>query len=110
MLLMSVIVYVIGIVGNLAGVAITDRLGRRRVLLFSAAVLGVCMLAIGGLTARPTDNYVAATVFVWFLVPELKQPSLEEIDEMFAEGVSARAFGGHRCQSAMLEEGIKGGY
>ncbi|OJJ97680.1 hypothetical protein ASPACDRAFT_62658 [Aspergillus aculeatus ATCC 16872] len=172
-LLMSVVVYVIGIAGNLAGVAVTDRLGRRLVLLVSAALLAACMLTIGGLTCTPTDNYgrqvgavvmlmlwffifqstwgplawviaaevppaaavrekmvtlagfaaygtglvivfvnpytqaaiggsvafiygglsVVATVFVWFVVPELKQRSLEEIDEMFAERVSARAFG-----------------
>ncbi|KAL4811683.1 high-affinity glucose transporter [Aspergillus spinulosporus] len=186
-LLMSVIVYVIGIIGNLAGVAITDRLGRRHVLLFSAALLSACMLIIGGLTARPTDNHgmqvgavvmlmlwfftfqstwgpltwvltaevppagpvrekmvslsgfaaygtglvivfvnpytqtaiggsvafiyggfsVAATLFVWFFVPELKQRSLEEIDEMFAEGLSARAFGKHQCQSAVLAGALK---
>ncbi|KAL4903989.1 hypothetical protein BDW74DRAFT_185723 [Aspergillus multicolor] len=183
-LLMSVIVYVIGIVGNLVGVAITDQLGRRYVLFFSAAMLSACMLTIGGLTAHPTDNYgmqigavvmlmlwfftfqstwgplawvltaevppagpvrekmvslagfaaygtglvivfvnpytqaaiggsvafiyggfsVAAAVFVWFLVPELKQRSLEEIDEMFAEGVAAQAFGGYRCQGGMVKE------
>ncbi|KAL4794756.1 high-affinity glucose transporter [Aspergillus venezuelensis] len=186
-LLMSVIVYLIGIVGNLAGVAITDHLGRRYVLFFGAAMLSACMLTIGGLTARPTDNYgmqvgavvmlmlwfftfqstwgplawvltaevppaapvrekmvslagfaaygtglvivfvnpytqaaiggsvafiygclsVAAAIFVWFLVPELKQRSLGEIDEMFAEGLPARAFGKRRCQSAMLENAVR---
>ncbi|RAH81926.1 high-affinity glucose transporter [Aspergillus japonicus CBS 114.51] len=187
-LLMSVIVYVIGIAGNLTGVAIADRLGRRLVLLVSAALLGACMLTIGGLTCTPTDNYgrqvgavvmlmlwfftfqstwgplawvltaevppaaavrekmvtlagfaaygtglaivfvqpytqaaiggsvafiygglsVVATAFVWFVVPELKQRSLEEIDEMFAERVSARAFGTYRCQGVLSRNEVKG--
>ncbi|KAL6230152.1 hypothetical protein BDW75DRAFT_223388 [Aspergillus navahoensis] len=187
-LLMSVVVYVIGIVGNITGVAVTDRLGRRPLLLFSAALLSACMLTIGGLTAKPTGDYgmqVGAVVmlmlwfftfqntwgpltwvltaevppagavrekmvtlsgfaaygtglvivfvnpytqaaiggsvafiygglsavaagFVWFFVPELKQRSLEEIDEMFAEGVSARAFGKYQCQTAMVGEGLAG--
>ncbi|RAL13451.1 high-affinity glucose transporter [Aspergillus homomorphus CBS 101889] len=187
-LLMSVIVYVIGIAGNLTGVAITDRLGRRLVLLVSAALLSACMLTIGGLTATPTNNYavqvaavvmlmlwfftfqstwgplawvltaevppaaavrekmvtlagfsaygtglvivfvnpytqaaiggsvafiyggfsVVATVFVWFIVPELKQRSLEEIDEMFVERVSARGFATYRCQREILAEGLEG--
>ncbi|RAH73836.1 hexose carrier protein [Aspergillus aculeatinus CBS 121060] len=187
-LLMSVVVYVIGIAGNLTGVAVTDRLGRRLVLLVSAALLAACMLTIGGLTCTPTDSYgrqvgavvmlmlwfftfqstwgplawvitaevppaaavrekmvtlagfaaygtglvivfvnpytqaaiggsvafiygglsVVATVFVWLVVPELKQRSLEEIDEMFAERVSARAFGRYQCQSMLSRRDVEG--
>ncbi|KAL5041891.1 hypothetical protein BDW71DRAFT_211728 [Aspergillus fruticulosus] len=52
----SVTLYVIGIVGNLVGVAVADRLGRRHVLLFSAALLSACMLAICSLTAQPKER------------------------------------------------------
>ncbi|PLB48749.1 sugar transporter [Aspergillus steynii IBT 23096] len=184
-LLMSVVVYVIGIAGNLAGVIVADRLGRRRVLLISAALLAACMLSIGGLTNDGTPREyrtqvaavallmlwfftfqatwgplawvltaeippaswvretmvalaglaaygtglvivfvnpytqaeiegsvafiygglsVAATGFVWFVVPEMKRRSLEEIDEMFAEKVPSREFRGYCCKAGTLQD------
>lgn len=36
-------------------------------------------------------------VFVFFLVPETKDRTLEEIDEMFEEKVGARKFKGYKC-------------
>ncbi|KAF4180769.1 hypothetical protein CNMCM8694_007768 [Aspergillus lentulus] len=178
-LLLSVVVYVIGIAANLISMFTTDRLGRRSVLLYAAGLLGVCMLVIGGLTAHgaagmsyamqvaivvmlmlwffcfqitwgplpwvlaaevpPTQvrekmvaltgfaGYgtglvivfvnpftqeaiggrvafiygsfsVLAAAFVWFIVPELRQRSLEEIDEMFQERLPTRAFASYVCR------------
>ncbi|KAJ9486479.1 hypothetical protein VN97_g6870 [Penicillium thymicola] len=178
-LLMSVVVYVIGIVANLIFMATTDRLGRRNVLLYSSAMLGVCMVTIGGLTANGPDSMsyemqvaavvmlmlwffsfqvtwgplawvltaevppaqvrektvalsglgayltglvivfvnpftqadiggrvafvyeafsVLAFLFALFFVPEVRQRSLEQIDEMFLDKVPTRAFKSHVCQ------------
>ncbi|KAF7183311.1 hypothetical protein CNMCM7691_003224 [Aspergillus felis] len=178
-LLLSVVVYVIGIVANLISMFTTDRVGRRSVLLYAAGLLGVCMLVIGGLTAHggagmsyamqvamvvmlmlwffcfqitwgPSPWVLAAEVppaqvrekmvaltgfagygtglvvvfvnpftqeaiggrvafiygslsvlaalFVWFVVPELRQRSLEEIDEMFQERLPTRAFALYVCR------------
>ncbi|KAJ5474494.1 sugar transporter [Penicillium sp. IBT 31633x] len=178
-LLMSVVVYVIGVVANLASMFLTDRLGRRRVMMCAAAMLGACMIIIGGLTTNgpgsmsyamqvaavvmlmlwffffqitwgplpwvlaaelpPTqvrEKMVAlsglsayltgliivfvnpytqeaiggcvafiygafsvlAFVFVWFVVPELRQRSLEQIDEMFQEKLPTRAFKSYVCR------------
>jgi sugar porter (SP) family MFS transporter len=179
-LLMSVVVYVIGMAANLIFMATTDRLGRRNVLLYSSAMLGACMITIGGLTANGPDSMsyemqVAAVVvlmlwffsfqvtwgplawvltaevppaqvrektvalsglgayitglaivfvnpftqaeiggrvsfiygafsvlsflFAWFFVPEVRQCSLEQIDEMFLDKVPTRAFKSHACRT-----------
>ncbi|CAG8905422.1 unnamed protein product [Penicillium egyptiacum] len=178
-LLMSVVVYIIGIVANLVGMALTDKLGRRIVMLWSATLLGACMLIIGGLTAKGSSNMtyplqiastvmfvlwffvfqiswgplawvitaevpasqvrekmvalsglsayltglvivfvdpytqaaiggsvafiygafsIVSVIFVWFFVPELRQRSLEQIDEMFRERLPTRAFKTHVCR------------
>ncbi|KAB8076582.1 general substrate transporter [Aspergillus leporis] len=178
-LLLSVVVYVIGVAANLVSMLTSDLMGRRPVLLYSSAVLGACMLIIGGLTCRgatemtysmqiaavvmlmlwffcfqttwgplvwvitselpPTqvrekmvtlsgfsayatglgivlvNPYVqsaisgsvafiyaglslTATLFVFFLVPELRGRSLEQIDEMFDAKLPTRAFADYVCQ------------
>ncbi|KAE8377612.1 general substrate transporter [Aspergillus bertholletiae] len=178
-LLMSVIVYVIGVAANLLSMLTADRSGRRGVLLYSAGVLGACMMVIGGLTTRGTSHMsysmqVAAVVmlmlwffcfqttwgpltwvitsevpptsvrekmvtlsgfsaygiglvivfvnpytqgaiggsiafiygsfsvfaflFVFFFVPELRQRSLEQIDEMFNEQLPTRSFSSYICR------------
>ncbi|CAG8188993.1 unnamed protein product [Penicillium olsonii] len=179
-LLMSVVVFVIGIAANLIFMATADRLGRRNVLIYSAALMGAFMITIGGLTANGAEHMsyqmqVAAVVmlmlwfftfqytwgpiawvlsseippiqmreksvalsgmgayitgliivfvnpftqadiggrvafiygalsvlsvlFAWFYVPEVKNRSLEQIDEMFLDKVSARAFQSHVCRT-----------
>ncbi|CAI7604035.1 unnamed protein product [Penicillium viridicatum] len=179
-LLMSVVVYVIGMAANLIFMATTDRLGRRNVLLYSSAMLGACMITIGGLTANGPNSMsyemqVAAVVvlmlwfftfqvtwgplawvltaevppaqvrektvalsglgayltglvivfvnpftqadiggrvafiygalsllsflFAWVFVPEVRQRSLEQIDEMFFDKVPTRAFKSHVCRT-----------
>ncbi|GKZ88950.1 hypothetical protein CBS63078_5768 [Aspergillus niger] len=70
-LLMSVIVYIIGIVGNLTGMFMADRLGRRNVLLPASGILGSCMLTIGGLTTPSTSSSslsiaVVVMLMLWF--------------------------------------------
>ncbi|CAG8281982.1 unnamed protein product [Penicillium salamii] len=178
-LLMAVIVYVIGMAANLIFMSTTDRVGRRNVLLYSSAMLGACMITIGGLTANgpasmsyamqvaavvmlmlwffsfqltwgplawvltaevPSTQVkektvslsgmgayltglvivfvnpftqdqiggrvafiygalsVLSCVFTWVFVPEVKQRSLEQIDEMFLDKVPTRAFKSHVCQ------------
>ncbi|KAE8145672.1 general substrate transporter [Aspergillus avenaceus] len=77
-LLISMIVYIIGVVANILSMATSDRMGRRTVLLWSSMVLGACMLTIGGLTCRGTAHMtypmqIAAVVMLmlWFLVFQL---------------------------------------
>ncbi|KAF7595577.1 hypothetical protein BBP40_005612 [Aspergillus hancockii] len=72
-LLMSVVVYVIGVVANMFSLMTTDRMGRRRVLLYSAALLGACMVTIGALTSRGTSHMsysmqvaVVVMLMLWF--------------------------------------------
>ncbi|TPR02731.1 Glutathione S-transferase, C-terminal domain family protein [Aspergillus niger] len=70
-LLMSVIVYIIGIVGNLTGMFMADRLGRRNVLLPASGILGSCMLTISGLTTPSTSSSslsiaVVVMLMLWF--------------------------------------------
>ncbi|OJZ81401.1 hypothetical protein ASPFODRAFT_703877 [Aspergillus luchuensis CBS 106.47] len=70
-LLMSVIVYIIGIIGNLTGMFMADRLGRRNVLLPASGLLGACMLTIGGLTTPSTASSslsiaVVVMLMLWF--------------------------------------------
>ena len=70
-LLMSVIVYIIGIIGNLTGMFMADRLGRRNVLLPASGLLGACMLTIGGLTTPSTSSSslsiaVVVMLMLWF--------------------------------------------
>ncbi|KAJ5178453.1 uncharacterized protein N7500_001152 [Penicillium coprophilum] len=179
-LLMSVVVYVIGVVANLISMVTTDMLGRRNVLMCSALFLGACMFIIGGLTAGgPTDmSYtmqvtavvmlmlwffafqvtwgpltwvltaevppsqvrektvalsgmgayvtglvivfvnpytqadiggqvafvygalsIVSFVFAWFFIPEMRQRTLEQIDEMFQDGLATRSFKSHICRS-----------
>ncbi|KAJ5110083.1 hypothetical protein N7532_002728 [Penicillium argentinense] len=181
-LLMSVVVYVIGVTANFLAMASTDKLGRRGVLLCSAAMLGACMFVIGGLTTNGAANMsyamqvaavvmlmlwffsfqvtwgplvwvltaevppsqvrektvalsglgayvtglvivfvnpftqadiggrvaliygalsIVAFVFAWFFVPEMKQRTLEQIDEMFQDEVPTRAFQSHVCRLPM---------
>lgn len=181
-LLMAVIVYVIGVVANLVAMATTDLLGRRQVLLSSSALLGACMITIGGLTAKGSDNMsyamqvaavvmlmlwffsfqitwgplawvltaevpanqvrektvamsgmgayitgliivfvnpytqadiggrvafiygslsIAAFLFSWFFVPELKQRSLEQIDELFQQRIPTRKFESYVCPDTL---------
>ncbi len=38
-----------------------------------------------------------ATVWIFFFIPEVKDRTLEEIDEMFAAELNARKFKGYRC-------------
>ncbi|CAI7656241.1 unnamed protein product [Penicillium manginii] len=53
---------------------------------------------IGGRTAIIYGSFsVAAMVFVYFLLPETKDRSLEELDEMFQQKVSTRQFKGYVC-------------
>ncbi|KAL2857358.1 general substrate transporter [Aspergillus pseudoustus] len=66
--------------------------------------------AIGGRTAIIYGSFsVAAVVFVYFCLPETKDRSLEELDEMFQQKVSTRAFKDYVCtglgaQIRQLEE------
>ncbi|KAB8068534.1 general substrate transporter [Aspergillus leporis] len=182
-LLMSVVVYVIGVVANMLSMMTTDRMGRHSVLLYAAAVLGACMMTIGGLTSGGTSHMsysmqiaavvmlmlwffcfqitwgpvawvitsevppaqvrekmvtlsgfaaygtglvivfvnpytqgaiggnvafiygtlsVVALLFVYFFIPELRQRSLEEIDEMFNKKLPTRSFSSYVCS---LQEG-----
>ncbi|KAJ5456500.1 hypothetical protein N7530_011774 [Penicillium desertorum] len=179
-LLMSVVVYVIGVVANFISMATTDILGRRRVLTCSALMLGACMLVIGGLTANGAASMsyamqvaavvmlmlwffsfqvtwgpltwvltaevppsqvrektvalsglgayitgliivfvnpytqaeiggrvafiygalsIASFAFAWFFIPEMKQRTLEQIDEMFQDRIATRSFKSHVCRS-----------
>ena len=41
---------------------------------------------------------IIAILFVFFVVPELKGRSLEDLDELFQAGVSARKFRHHQVQ------------
>ncbi|KAL4861193.1 hypothetical protein BDV12DRAFT_208297 [Aspergillus spectabilis] len=178
-LLMSVVVYVVGVVANFMSMGTTDRLGRRTMLTCSALLLGAFMLCIGGLTtngaARMSYTMQVASVvllmlwffsfqvtwgplawvltaevppgqvrekvvalsglgayltglvivfvnpytqaeiggrvafiygalsllacgFAWVFVPEMRQRTLEGIDEMFRDGVPTRAFKSHVCR------------
>jgi hypothetical protein len=47
---------------------------------------------------------VAAT-WVFFFLPEVKNRTLEEIDEMFEAGLSARQFGSYKCVGAARGDG-----
>jgi hypothetical protein len=40
---------------------------------------------------------VVAVIFVLFYVPEMKNRSLEELDELFEQRVSVWKFGSHKC-------------
>ncbi|KAF3387206.1 High-affinity glucose transporter [Penicillium rolfsii] len=54
--------------------------------------------AIGGRTAIIYGSFsVAAMVFVYFFLPETKDRSLEELDEMFQERVPTRKFKSYVC-------------
>lgn len=54
--------------------------------------------AIGGRTAIIYGSFsVAAMVFVYFLLPETKDRSLEELDEMFQQKVPTRKFKDYVC-------------
>ncbi|KAJ5258459.1 hypothetical protein N7524_010015 [Penicillium chrysogenum] len=179
-LLMSVVVYVIGVVANLISMATTDILGRRSVLTCSALMLAACMLVIGGLTANGAASMsykmqvaavvmlmlwffsfqvtwgpltwvltaevppsqvrektvalsglgayitgliivfvnpytqakiggrvafiygalsIASFAFAWLFIPEMKQRTLEQIEEMFQDGIATRSFKSHVCRS-----------
>lgn len=45
---------------------------------------------------------VLAIVFIFFCVPEVKGRSLEEIEEMFDKGISARGFSTYVCENVKL--------
>lgn len=45
-------------------------------------------------------------LFIFFCIPECKGKSLEQVDQMFQEGVPLRKFGQHKVGD-MLEEGGK---
>jgi hypothetical protein len=66
--------------------------------------------AIGGRTAIIYGSFsVAAIAFIYFCLPETKDRSLEELDEMFQEKVPTRAFQDYECtglgaQIRQLEE------
>lgn len=51
---------------------------------------------------------VVSATWVFFFLPEVKNRTLEEIDEMFEKRLPARAFGGYRCVGAAGEEGKAG--
>ncbi|KAL2843172.1 hypothetical protein BJY01DRAFT_248756 [Aspergillus pseudoustus] len=54
--------------------------------------------AIGGRTAIIYGSFsVGAMAFVYFYLPETKDRSLEELDEMFQQKVPTRAFKHHLC-------------
>lgn len=54
--------------------------------------------AIGGRTAIIYGGFsVAAMVFVYFLLPETKDRSMEELDEMFQQRVPTCKFKGYVC-------------
>ncbi|CAG8042227.1 unnamed protein product [Penicillium nalgiovense] len=54
--------------------------------------------AIGGRTAIIYGSFsVAAMVFVYFFLPETKDRSLEELDEMFQQKVATRKFKDYVC-------------
>ncbi|KAL4860390.1 hypothetical protein BDV12DRAFT_205123 [Aspergillus spectabilis] len=178
-LLMSVVVYVVGVVANFISMGTTDNLGRRTMLTCSALLLGAFMLCIGGLTTNGATDIsyamqvasvvllmlwfftfqvtwgplawvltaevppgqvrekvvalsglgayltglmivfvnpytqaeiggrvafiygalsVLACGFAWVFVPEMRQRMLEEIDEMFRDGVPTRSFKSHVCR------------
>jgi hypothetical protein len=42
---------------------------------------------------------VLSFLFAWFFVPEVRQCSLEQIDEMFLDKVPTRAFKSHACRT-----------
>jgi sugar porter (SP) family MFS transporter len=183
-LLMSVVVYVVGVVANFIAMATTDRLGRRTTLTCSALLLGAFMLCIGGLTTKDAARMsyamqvasvvllmlwffsfqvtwgpltwvltaevppgqvrekvvslsglgayltglvivfvnpytqaeiggrvafiygalsVLAFAFAWVFVPEMRQRTLEEIDEMFRDDVPTRLFKSHVCRVRGVE-------
>ena len=187
-LLMSVVVYIIGVVANFISMSSTDKLGRQNVLICSSLMLRACMFVIGGLTANGAASMsyamqVAAVVmlmlwffsfqvtwgplawvltaevphsqvrekvvalsglgayvtglvivfvnpftqadiggrvafiygalsvgpfaFAWLFVPEMKQRTLEQIDEMFQDGVPIRSFKSHVCQLPSQAADIK---
>ncbi|KAG9385011.1 sugar transport protein 4 [Pyrenophora tritici-repentis] len=49
-----------------------------------------------------------AAAWVFFFLPEVKNRTLEEIDEMFAAGLGARRFNGYKCIGVGGEEEGKG--
>jgi SP family sugar:H+ symporter-like MFS transporter len=54
--------------------------------------------AIGGQVTFIYGSFsVAAMAFVYFCLPETKDRSLEELDEMFQNGVPTRKFASHTC-------------
>ena len=72
------------LVGAVVGGILADRLGRRRLLILTALVFGLG--AIGAALAPGT-----AWLFAFFLVPETKGRSLEDIEAHGRAGMHSRA-------------------
>jgi sugar porter (SP) family MFS transporter len=73
----------------------------------SAYLTGLVIVFVNPFTQADIGGQVAfiygglsilAFLFAWFFVPELKQRSLEQIDEMFQDKVPTRAFKSHVCR------------
>lgn len=50
---------------------------------------------------------VVAAAWVYFFLPEVKNRTLEEIDEMFAAKLSPRKFRKYQCESVFVEPGLR---
>ncbi|KAF2766795.1 putative transporter [Teratosphaeria nubilosa] len=68
-----VLLYLVGFVGNAMNFYLSDRVGRRTMMLWCAVVMAACMFVIGGLTGYDDDSGAGKTgalaaIFIWNFV------------------------------------------
>jgi sugar porter (SP) family MFS transporter len=71
----TVLLYLIGFVGNFMNFYLSDRVGRRTLMLYCAMIMAICLFVIGGLTgydgSTGAKNGALAAMFIWNFIDSI---------------------------------------